>query len=297
MKAAAIVMMMTFSELSAQTYFAMRAGFLDRKGEVERMRLLPAGETATTRTVDFVLQSTTGDSIGGRMRIPRGSGPHPAALLCVGLETGKDVIAMIEGQEHVLLMAIDYPFEGELNFSGWAAVGATFRLRSMAYRTVPLLLNCFDWLFEQPFVDRNEVTMVAVSFGVFTGVPAAVIDQRVKQLVVVQGGSNLSGVIAHNSERWGAPVPSWLAGWLGGAILGPFEPNKYIPYLAPRFLLMVSSEGDSMFPRSSAEAMFAAAREPKEIVWHHSGHVMPGERERIRELTTIVVDRLYGDGK
>ncbi|HEX9828700.1 MAG TPA: hypothetical protein VGB10_00695 [Bacteroidota bacterium] len=280
--------------LSAQTYFGMRAAFLERKGEVEGMELTLVGDSALTTTYDFLLRSTSGDSISGRLRLPKGEGPFPAALLCVGIETGKEVIGMIEGQDSVALVAVNYPFEGEMDFRGWSAVGTTFRLRSMAFRTVPLLLTCLDWMFQHKRIDRSDVTVVSVSFGVFTGLPAAVIDQRVKQAAVVQAGGDLSGVIASNAERVGVPVPAWLAGWLGGAILAPFEPNKYVPYLMPRRLLMVNGEGDTMFPKESALALYDEAREPKELVWHTSGHVMPGERELIRELTNVVVERLYG---
>ncbi len=258
------------------------------------MQLTFIEEGATTRTFDFLLHSTKEDSISGRIRIPKAQGSFPAALLCVGIETGKEVIAMIEGHDSVLLMAVDYPFEGEWDFRGWAAVGTTFRLRTMAFRAIPLLLNCLDWLLQQQEVDANDVTVVAVSFGVFTGVPAAVIDQRVKQLVVVQAGGNLSAVIASNAERLGAPVPSWLAGFLGSAILAPFEPNKYVPSLSPRFLFMINSEGDKLFPKESAESLYENARQPKELIWHRSKHVAPGEKELIRELTNIVVKRLYG---
>lgn len=281
------------SLLSAQSYYNFRDGFLDRKGRIETMELSYVEETPTTRTFDFRLTSTADDSLNGRIRMPRGGGPFPAALLCVGLETGKEVIDMIEGQDSVMLMASDYPFEGEWNFRGWAAVGTTFGLRSAGYRTVPLLLNCLDWLFEQDAVDKNDVTVVAVSFGAFTGVPAAVLDERVKQLVVVQAGGNLAGVIAHNSERWGVAMPSWLAGWLGGGILAAFEPTKYIRHLAPRKLIMINGEGDSFFTRQSAEALYNTANDPKEIIWHKSRHVMPGEKELIRELTNVVVGRIY----
>jgi pimeloyl-ACP methyl ester carboxylesterase len=229
------------------------------------------------------------------MRIPNGEGPFRTALLTVGIETGKDAIEMIEGHDSVLLMAVDYPFEGVWDFSGWNSVGTVFRLRSMAFRTVPLLLNCMDWLFTQKEVDRNEVLVVAVSFGTFTGVPAAVIDERVKQLVVVQGGGGLATVISSNAERWGTPVPGWLAGWLGSAILDAFEPVKYISHLSPRPLLMVNGVGDTFFPKESADRLFESADDPKEIYWHHTDHIMPGEHEVIKELTGIVVKKLYGD--
>lgn len=279
---------------SAQSYYNFRDGFFDRKGEIEAITLEPGGESQHTRTFDFRLFSTKDDSISGRLRIPKGAGPFPAALLCVGIETGKEVIEMIEGQDSVFLMAVDYPFEGEWDFRGWSAIGTTFELRSAGYRTVPMLLNCLDWLFVRSEIDKTDVTVVAVSFGAFTAVPAAVFEQRVKQLVVVQAGGDLSGVIAHNSERWGVEIPSWLSGWLGGAILAPFDPNKYIDHLSPRPLIMINGEGDSFFTRESAESLFEEAREPKEILWHKSAHVAPGEKELIRELTNVVARKIYG---
>ncbi len=282
------------AESQAQSYYNFRDGFLDRKGEVEVMNLEYVGETVRTRTFDFQLFSTSGDSLSGRIRMPKGEGPFPAALLWVGIETGKEVIDMIEGQDSVVLVAADYPFEGSWDFGGFAAVGTTFELRSMGFRTVPLLLTCLDWMFGQKEIERGDVTVVAVSFGAFTAIPAAVIDKRVKQLVVVQAGGNLSGVLAHNSERWGVAIPSWLAGWLGGGILAAFEPNKFIPHLAPRKVLIVSGEGDSFFPRFSAESLLEHAEDPKEMIWHRSKHVAPGEKELIKELTNIVVGRIYG---
>ena len=280
--------------LFGQSYYNFRDGFLDRKGEIVSMTLTLKEESPLTQTFDFLLRSTKDDSLTGRMRIPRGNGPFPAALLCVGIETGKEVIEMIEGQDSVLLVAADYPFEGEWDFKGWKALETTFDLRSTGFRTVPLLLNCLDWIFDQENVDEQDVTVVAVSFGAFTGVPVAVIDARVKQLVVVQAGGDLSGVIAHNSEKWGVAMPSWLAGWFGGGILAAFEPNKYIPHLSPRRLLVVSGEGDSFFPPFSIESLLDHARDPKEHVVHASRHVMPGERALVGELTNIVVQRIYG---
>jgi len=278
----------------AQSYYNLRDAFLARKGTIQSMTLLPVEESAKTRVFDFQLKTST-DSMTGRIRMPKGRGPHRTGLLAVGIETGKDVVAMIEGHDDVMLMAVDYPFEGEWEFRGWKGLSTTVSLRAMGFRTVPLLLNCLDWLFQQKEVDRNEVIMVAVSFGSFTGIPAAVIDARVKQLVVVQGGGNLSTVIAQNAKRWGTSLPGWLAGWIGNAILSPFEPTRYAPHLSPRPLLMVSGKGDTFFPPRSTHDLFDSAREPKELVWHTTEHIMPGEKELIKELTNVVVRKLYGD--
>jgi hypothetical protein len=292
-----LLMLLSSTPLLAQSYYDFREGFLDRKGKITRMDLVPVEESATTITFDFRLESSTEDSITGRIRFPKGTGPFPTALLAVGIETGKEVIAMIEGQDDVLLMAVDYPFEGEWDFRGWAAFGTAWRLRKMGFRTVPLLLNCIDWLSEQKEVDRNDLALITVSFGAFTGIPAAVIDERVSRLVVVQSGGDVPLVVAHNSKKWGATMPPWLAGWLGGALLAPFEPLKYIAHLSPRPLLMIVGTGDSFFPPESSERLFNRAGEPKEIIHHHSDHVMPGEKEMIRELTNVVARKMYGSNK
>lgn len=281
-------------ETRAQSYYNFRDGFLDRKGSVTAMDLRLVEQNGMTMTFDFLLRSSKGDSLTGRLRMPKGTGPFPVAILAVGIETGKEVVDMIEGRENVVLLAVDYPFEGDWDFAGFAAIGTTFRLRTMGFRTVPLLMNCVDWLYTRPEVNRSDISMITVSFGSFAGIPAAVIDPRVSRLVVVQAGGDLSLVIAHNAERWGTTLPAWFAGWLGGAILAAFEPTKYVAHLTPRPLLMISGRGDSFFPPKSARILFDRAREPKEQIWHESDHVAPGEKELIKELTNIVAGRLYG---
>lgn len=282
------------TETYGQSFYNFRDGFLDRKGSVTAMDLRLVEQTSATMTFDFLLRSSKDDSLTGRLRMPKGTGPFPVAILAVGIETGKEVVDMIEGRENVVLLAVDYPFEGDWDFAGFAAIGTTFRLRAMGFRTVPLLMNCVDWLYGRREVDRSDISMITVSFGSFAAIPAAVIDSRIARLVVIQAGADLSLVIAHNAKRWGTTMPPWLAGWLGGAILAPFEPTKNILHLSPRPLLMINGKVDSFFPQESAATLFETAREPKEMIWHQSDHVMPGEKELIRKLTNIVAGRLYG---
>lgn len=283
------------SILLGQSYRQCQKYFLAHKGIDPSMHLSLAADDRETKTYDFRLTASARPDMTGRIRVPAREGRYRTALLTVGIETGREAIGLIKGQEDVVFMAVDYPFEGSWDFSGLAAIRTLARLRSMAARTVPLLLNCLDWLFQQPFVDAAEVNVIAVSFGCFTGIPVAVIDGRVKQLVVVQGGGGLSTIIAHNAKRWGATGVGELAGWLGGVFLSPFEPTLYIQHLSPRRLVMINGEGDAFFPRSSAEALYSAAGEPKEIVWHRTAHVMPEEQQLVNELTREIAGRLYGE--
>lgn len=287
--------LMAVIPLYAQVPAALIQEFRSQKGELVKSTILKSDTSQTTITQDFVLINSNADTVHGRIRLPRTDrGRFPVAFLVVGIETGKDVVQMIEGHDSVIVVGIDYPFKGPYDFGGWNAVKTLVALRKTGFITVPNILLCLDWLFTHARVDTTDVTLIAVSFGVFSAVPAAVADERVRRLAVVQAGGDLSKIIAASSQRLDVPLPSWLAGWLGSWVLAPFEPNRYIGGLAPRPVLLVSGETDAFFPPASVKSLFEHASEPKEWIQHKSGHVMPGEREHIMELTNIVAERLYG---
>jgi fermentation-respiration switch protein FrsA (DUF1100 family) len=200
---------------------------------------------------------------------------------------------MISGFDSVIVFGMDYPFKGEMDFSGWKSIATALALREAGYKTIPQLLLCLDWLCTLPEVDTSNITIAAVSFGVFTAIPAAVLDQRVDHLVVIQGGGDLYSVFSANAERLKFPLPPFLAGWVGMIILAPFEPNDYIGKLSPRPFLLVSGESDKLFPISSVQSLFDHAKEPKEWIKHKSTHIAPDARELILELTEIVGKKLY----
>ncbi len=253
--------------------------------------------TSKTVTIDFTLISAhESDTVRGRIRMPKGgTRQSPLAFLAVGLETGKNVVGMIEGHDSVIVASMDYPFEEELDFSGIKGFFKLFAVRDKAEETVRMMLMCVNWLLSKPLVKKDNVTMIAVSFGVFTAVPVAVIEQRISRLVVVQAGGDLSLILKTNAERVGTFLPIWLAGMIGSAVLGKFEPNDYIKFFSPRPVLVIGTETDKIFPKESIESLFQHAKEPKEIVWHKGEHVVPGQEDVIRELTNIVAKRLYGD--
>jgi len=267
--------------------------FREEKGVLVQSQILETDSSDVTVTQDFALTNDRSDSVVGRIRLPRAEGKFPAVMLVVGVETGKDIVGMIEGHENIIVVGIDYPVAVSYEVGRWSALRTALALRKTGFEMIPRILLCLDWLFTHPLVDTSDVTLIAVSFGVFTGVPAAVADARVKRLVVVQAGGDLYTVVAASSKSLRVPLPSWLAGCVGSWILAPFEPNRYIGAFAPRPLLIVSGESDVFFTRSSVESLYEHAGEPKEWVEHKVGHVMPGERELIKELTRVVADRLY----
>jgi fermentation-respiration switch protein FrsA (DUF1100 family) len=64
-------------------------------------------------------------------------------------------------------------------------------------------------------------------------------------------------------------------------LLAPLEPTRYIARIAPRPVLMVNGARDSLIPRANVDALYEAARQPKDILWIRSEHVHPDETELI----------------
>ena len=65
----------------------------------------------------------------------------------------------------------------------------------------------------------------------------------------------------------------------GGGFGGPAsDPAHHVHRIAPRPILFVNATRDETIPRSSTEALYAAAADPKEIQWFDSGHLnLPGD--------------------
>jgi len=274
---------------------SLREELFKRKGVLVQALTDQIRITDTTIIANVLLINDHNDTVHGRIRYPNATGKRfPLAILVVGIETGREVVEMIKGYNNVIVFGINYPFKGHFDFSGWSAFTTTVALRQTAFKTVAQLLLCLDWLSTQPYVDTTDITMVAVSFGIFTAVPTTAIDPRIDRLVVVQAGGDIAEVIRANADRLGIFLPSWLAGWIAAQMLHPFEPNDFIGDIAPRTLLLISGEADSFFPESSVKSFYEHAQQPKEWIKHRSGHVYPGEVELITELTNIVAERLYG---
>jgi pimeloyl-ACP methyl ester carboxylesterase len=271
-----------------------QAFFLNEKGTLISSDANEIARDSLTRTSEFTLKGSNGLTVRGRVRIPtRGVPPYPAVLVASGIETGHLVLGLLDERPQVIVMAIRYPHTGDVDFSGFKAISTLGEMRETGMKTIPSMLLALDYLTSFPNVDTNDVAVATVSFGTFVGVPAAALHPKVNRLIVVQGGGDVAAIVAANAERLEMPLPRKVSGWIGKLFLLPFEPNSYIADFSPRQLLMVNSPGDLLFPDESAKSLFDHARDPKEIIWHKSKHVMPGELDIIKELTEIVLEKVY----
>ena len=271
-----------------------RSYFLQQKGSLISYETSQIAQSNLTKTYNVQMRGSHGLVVSAWVRFPhKREGPFPAVLVASGIETGHLVLKMLDERPAVIVMAVRYPYNGEPDFSGFKVIKTLRDMRETGMKTIPSLLLALDYLRQHPSVDTNDIGVATVSFGTFVGVPVAALHPGVKRLIVVQGGGDVASIIASNAKRLNMPLSPKLSGLVGKLFLYPFEPNRYIGQVSPRPLLMVNSPGDLLFPDESANSLFEHAGDPKEIIWHKSQHVMPGALDIIKELTDIVVHKLY----
>jgi dienelactone hydrolase len=271
-------------------YEGSATGLEGRKGRLLRASLTPAAADDVSDLFDLVLQSSTGSMVRAMVRVPRGAAaPYPAVVLVDGMEIGRRVAAL-KGLDAIARYAVivspDYPIQVDrrsLEGIGFLAAGP--RLRSAAFDLVAQISLQVDYLLSRRDVAPARIFLVGSSFGAPAVVIAGGVDPRPAAVIALYGGGDVGGLASHVLRLGGREaLPPWQAAVVGrglALLLTPLEPTRYVARIAPRPVLMVNGTGDSLIPRANADALFEAAREPKEILWMRSEHVRPDEEELI----------------
>jgi poly(3-hydroxybutyrate) depolymerase len=275
-----------------------REAFLARKGT-----LVAADVTAgTVDPVSFIdtlhLRSSTGLEVDAIVRRPRGTAAtYPAAVLVGGIKLGKR-IATVRGLDamaaRAIVVAIDYPLKLRRHaWEGRQFLPTASRVRPAAFDAVAEVLLAFDYLDARPDVDRRRRFLVGGSMGSLVVTVAGAVDTRPAAVVALYGGGRLPRFIAHTLEHASPRRPyghAWalLTGYALAALLTPLAPERYAAAIAPRAYLMVNGSGDTLVPRESVEALYAAARPPKDLIWVASEHVEPSEADLLDRISDVV---------
>jgi fermentation-respiration switch protein FrsA (DUF1100 family) len=98
------------------------------------------------------------------------------------------------------------------------------------------------------------------------------IERRIKAAALVVGDG---GLVSHFT---GPEDSSFMASlscatrvdWLGA--MRPIEPIRFIPHASPTALLLQSGRLDVLVPEADAQALHAAAPDPKTVHWYSAGH-------------------------
>ena len=264
------------------------------------MQERPARDSAGTREQEARVIGSSGLGIELAIRRPSytaadsGQQRRPLFLILGGHERGKGAAALIGDTRGAVFASLQYPFDGNHRATGLAIVAQVPGIRRALYDTPPAVQLALDYLLSRPDVDPTRVELVGASFGAPFATIAAARDSRVTRLWLAHGGGDTYAMIDRGLEReignrWLRAPVARLANLLAS---GPrFTPERWIAAVAPRPVIMLNATDDEKIPRRSVEILYAAAQEPKELVWLPGRHMQGNRPEVLRQLVDAVVQR------
>jgi len=197
--------------------------------------------------------------------------PHPVLLTLGGINSGGRVAGMFPDTGRIMLVSIDYPYEGRRRrLSAWEFITRLPAMRRAVMLTPPATMLVLDYLYGRDDVDRQRIVLVGGSFGALLAPAAAAAESRISGLAILLGAGDLQSLIEANID-----VPAPLEGpvaWAVNLVVSPVEPLKYIHRVAPRPSLLVSGTGDRRMPEALGQKLHDQARQPRTSVWLEMGH-------------------------
>ena len=240
------------------------------------------------------LRSSTGLVATGRLLRPVAARApcYPAVLLQDGREENSGVIGRLPVEfGDVVVLALDYPTEIPYTLRLRDVVLYGERLRDAARRIPAIFLLGASYLAQRDDVDTMRIALAATSFAVPFATIAAAADERFRNVALIYGAGDVPSVLAATL----AVRPRFLrrpAAWLASRPFAEFFPERFIGRIAPRPIVMINGVDDPQMPAPAVRRLYDAARPPKELIWLHTGHLMPTDSALIRALVDTALGRL-----
>jgi len=230
---------------------------------------------------EFTFEGGPGEIVPVMAAIPSNAGQACPAIIFlygIGMKIGfVDKIAEAVTQEGFALFVPEQLNRGKRRPKGLGAVEeiATFRQRIMTTIRDPRRL--IDVIEKRPDIDSRRIYLWGASFGAMTGCSVMAYDPRLKAGILTLCGGDFQKMARDTAIRKTLPRFSWLklAAPVAASLLRPFDPILHIARIAPRPLLFQNLLNDEMIPRSSVEALYNRAGQPKQIRWYDSPHNHP----------------------
>jgi dienelactone hydrolase len=230
--------------------------------------------------VEIAVRRPAGEDSAGIAR-------RPLYVILGGQRRGKRAGALIGDTRGNIFASLEYPFHGDPDAKGFALVRQVPAIRDAIFDTPPAVMLALDHLLARPDVDTTRVEIVGASFGAPFATIAAALDPRVTRLWLAHGGGQPYRLINRGLESeisW-RPVRALVAGAANMFASGPrLAPEKWIGRVSPRPVVMLNAEEDERIPRESVDALWGAARDPKQIVWLPGLHMQGNRPETLEQL-------------
>ena len=267
--------------------------FLERRGTLVGVTESPGEMDSLEYRLSLSLHSASGLSVECGMRVPsKKDRRYPAVVLMGGRQMGKDAVDYAPRIPRVILAAPDYPYEPQKSYTVPSFLADVPEIRRSLLDMVPSVMLLVDYLWQRQDVDTNGIVLVGYSFGAPFVPVICVNDRRLAAGVMAYGGGDLKSLIAHNVRRYESGLVSEFVGILGGVLLRPLEPLRYVADVHPTPLLMINGSDDQLIPRDNVMKVFREGREPKKLIWIESRHVHPDHPELTARVVAVLSAQL-----
>ncbi|MFH1540131.1 MAG: alpha/beta fold hydrolase [bacterium] len=239
--------------------------------------------------VDY--DSLNDERIPSLLMLPKvGEPPYPAVIVQHGYSGSKDFAKLFAGLLAVrgyATFAIDAEYHGDRREQGKDIFSTDIESDAQALKqTVLDLRRAVDYLETRDDVDSGRIGYVGVSMGGFLGSLFCGVEERVKTCVLIVAGGDWKLILENSKIAPAIKMRKYveMEGIDIAALaekLAYVDPVNLIGFVSPRPLLFLNGKADQYVPPVSTEALFAAAGEPKEIVWYDpiegdkTGHIPP----------------------
>ena len=247
--------------------------------------LTPVRLVATSGlAVELVVRRAVADS--GRLL--------PLVIILGGPYTGREAARLVGDTHGIIVAAISYPFAGNPRPDAATFLREIPKIRAAFLDTPPAIMLALDYLVHLPGVDTSRVEAIGVSLGAPFVCIAGAIDTRITRVWAIHGSGGSYRPLEANMRRTIRFTPlRVLAAAIANVIIsGPrLDPVRWVPRISPRPFVMVNATGDERLPRDAVDALYRAAREPKEQLWMEGVHVH-GDSATISRIVQIVTPRI-----
>jgi uncharacterized protein len=179
--------------------------------------------------------------------------------------------AQVLAQHGAVVIAIDAPFARRAG----SPVRFTAQDRAEQIQLIKDLQRAIDVLRARVNVDDARIAYLGYSYGGAMGALFVGVERRIKAaaLVVGDGGlvSHFTGAEDSNGILADLSCPSRV-GWLQA--MTPIEPIRFVALAPPTALLLQSGRVDNLVPMADAQALQAAAPQPRTVRWYEAGHAL-----------------------
>lgn len=273
--------------------------FRDRRSSLRAV--VPMADTSegefTSESMRLVARSGLAVEITVRAPSRNATQKLPLVVILGGHFTGRDAARLIGDVPGVVVAAMSYPFTGDPRPSAATFLREIPKIRQAFLDTPPAVMLALDYLLSRPDVDRSHVEAVGVSLGAPFICVAGALDKRFTRVWALHGSGGSYSLLESNMRRTikssALRVPAAVIA--NTIISGPrLDPVKWVSKISPRPFMMVNALDDERLPRSGVDALYAAARQPKELIWMSGAHIH-ADQETVRRLVGIVMDRVRRD--